>query len=126
VVVTVIGLATWRWRRDLFRTPYTRLLTTLANLVAWIALVHRTVNLIGPVDPAVTLRGDALLIAGGCAYVGIVHDRLFFLATASSVLASISCALWPAHAALSFGASQVLAVSLFAFRAARARPDEAS
>ncbi|MBL8681766.1 MAG: serine/threonine protein kinase [Myxococcales bacterium] len=126
VVVTVIGLATWVWRRELFRTPYTRLLTTLANLVAWIALVHRVVNLIGPVDPAVTLRGDALMIAGGCAYVGIVHDRLFFLATASSVLASISCALWPAHAASSFGASQVLAVSLFAFRAARARPDEAS
>jgi hypothetical protein len=120
LTLTVLLGASYRWRSELFRTPFTKMLTTMANLVVATALVHRLMNLIDAVSPEVTLRGDALVVAAGSAYIGLAWDRLFFVATATSVVAAFACAIAPKGAALWFGASQLVAVALYAFRAFRA------
>jgi serine/threonine protein kinase len=120
LTLTVLTGASYRWRSELFRTPFTKMLTTMANLVVATALVHRLVNLIDAVAPEVTLRGDALVVAAGSAYIGLTWDRLFFISTVTSVAAACACALAPKGAALWFGASQLVAVALYAFRALRA------
>jgi serine/threonine-protein kinase len=127
VLVTLIVCAcTWRWRSSLFRTPFSRMLTSMVNLVAATALVHRSINWIDQVPVHVTLRSDALMVAAGAAYVGIFHDRLFFVAVVTSTLAALGCALAPAYAGLVFGLSQAIAIVVFAFRAVqRGRPAEA-
>lgn len=121
VVSAVVSLLSYRWREQLFRTPFSKMLTTLANLVAVASLVHRAINAIDSVAPSVTLRGDAVMVAAGAAYIAIFHDPLFFVAVASSTLAALGCALAPSFAGLFFGASQAVAIVLFAFRAVRSK-----
>jgi serine/threonine-protein kinase len=121
VVCSVVSLASYRWREQLFRTPFSKMLTSLANLVAVASLVHRAINAIDSVAPSVTLRGDAVMVAAGAAYVAIFHDRLFFVGVACSTLAALGCALAPSLAGLLFGASQAVAIVLFAFRAVRSQ-----
>lgn len=117
VIVAVVSLASWRWRAQLYRTAFTRMLTTMVNLIAVTSFVHRAINAIDHVPPSITLRGDAITVAAGAAYIAVFYDRLFWFAVASSTLAALLCALAPQSAVLWFSLSQAIAIVLFTFRA---------
>jgi serine/threonine-protein kinase len=123
VTVLVVSGGSWLLRAQLFRTPFTRKITTFANLFAVTALVHRALNAARGVESSVTLSGDAIFVAAGTAYLAIAHDRLFFVSTVTSLAAAVGCALAPSHAPLIFGASQGVAIVLYAYRAFGSTPD---
>lgn len=116
-IVVVVSIASWRWRAQLYRTAFTRMLTTMVNLIAVTSFVHRAINAIDQVPPAITLRGDAITVAAGAAYIALFYDRAFWLGVVSSTAAALLCALVPQGAVLWFSLSQAIAIVLFTFRA---------
>ncbi len=123
VVTAVVVSASFHWRNALFRTPFSRMLTTMVNLIAVTALAHRAVNMIDGVLPCVTLRGDALMVAAGAAYIALFHDSLFWITVTTCLAAAVGCALAPSLASVFFAISQSVAIVLFAFRAVRKRDE---